>query len=69
MRMPSLFLALFGASFIIFFSLFARPWKARDPKSPCHIGIGAFNLVTAVAYRATGGSAGTRRSGSGPMTT
>ena len=55
MRMPSLFLALFGASFIIFFSLFARPWKARDPKSPCHIGIGAFNLVTAVAYRATGG--------------
>jgi glycosyltransferase involved in cell wall biosynthesis len=55
MRMPSLFLAMFGASFIIFFSLFARPWKARDPKSPCHIGIGAFNLVTADAYRTVGG--------------
>jgi hypothetical protein len=55
MRMPSLFLAMFGASFIIFFSLFARPWKARDPKSPCHIGIGAFNLITADAYRTVGG--------------
>lgn len=55
MRMPSLFLAMFGASFIIFFSLFARPWKARDPKSPCHIGIGAFNLITADAYRTIGG--------------
>lgn len=55
MRMPTLFLAMFGASFIIFFSLFARPWKARDPKSSRHIGIGAFNLITANAYRSIGG--------------
>src|SRR6185369_10997475 len=42
LRMPTTFLSMFGASFIIYFSLFARPWKARDPKSRCHIGIGAF---------------------------
>jgi len=55
MRMPSLFLAMFGTTFIVFFSLFARPWKARDPRSPYHIGIGAFNLVRADAYWAIGG--------------
>jgi cellulose synthase/poly-beta-1,6-N-acetylglucosamine synthase-like glycosyltransferase len=55
MRMPTTFLAMFGASFIVFFSLFSRPWKARDPKSRCHIGIGAFNLVRAETYRAVGG--------------
>jgi glycosyltransferase involved in cell wall biosynthesis len=54
-HMPGIFLNMFGASFILFFSLFARPWKARDPKSSCHIGIGAFNLVRAEAYRQAGG--------------
>ena len=55
MRMPTLFLSMFGASFIIFFSLFTRPWKARDPKSPCHIGIGAFNLLRREVYYKVGG--------------
>jgi cellulose synthase/poly-beta-1,6-N-acetylglucosamine synthase-like glycosyltransferase len=55
MRMPTLLLRMFGAAFIIFFSLFARPWKARDPKSRCHVGIGAFNLLRASAYRQAGG--------------
>jgi cellulose synthase/poly-beta-1,6-N-acetylglucosamine synthase-like glycosyltransferase len=55
MRMPTTFLAMFGASFIIYFSMFARPWKARDPKSSCHIGIGAFNLVRRKAYLKVGG--------------
>lgn len=55
MRMPGLLLAMFGTSFILFFSLFARPWKAKDPRSRCHIGIGAFNLVRAEAYRRVGG--------------
>ncbi len=54
-HMPSIFLDMFGASFILFFSIFARPWKARDPKSSCHIGIGAFNLVQADAYCQAGG--------------
>ena len=55
MHMPTTFLSMFGASFIIYFSLFSRPWKARDPKSRCHIGIGAFNLVRGMAYRQAGG--------------
>jgi glycosyltransferase involved in cell wall biosynthesis len=54
-RMPTIFLGMFGAAFIIFFSLFSRPWKARDPKSRCHIGIGAFNMVRASAYLQVGG--------------
>lgn len=55
MRMPSIFLSMFGASFIIFFSLFSRPWKARDPKSRYHIGIGAFNLISRDVYEKLGG--------------
>jgi cellulose synthase/poly-beta-1,6-N-acetylglucosamine synthase-like glycosyltransferase len=55
MRMPTIFLEMFGAFFVLFFTLFARPWKAKDPKSYFHIGIGAFNLVRAVAYQKVGG--------------
>lgn len=55
LRMPTTFLSMFGAAFIIFFSLFSRPWKAKDPRSSCHIGIGAFNLVKAETYRRVGG--------------
>ena len=55
MRMPTAFLGMFGASFIITFSLFTRPWKAKDPASRCHIGIGAFNMVRTAAYRQVGG--------------
>lgn len=57
MAMPTIPLQMFGTAFIVFFSLFARPWKARDPKSPCHVGIGAFNLVRRRAYDAVGGHA------------
>jgi len=55
MRMPNVLLGMFGAAFIVIFSLFTRPWKARDPGSRCHIGIGAFNLVRSAAYRQVGG--------------
>jgi cellulose synthase/poly-beta-1,6-N-acetylglucosamine synthase-like glycosyltransferase len=55
MTMPGTFLSMFGLAFILIFSVFARPWKARDPKSRCFIGIGAFNLVRAGAYRSVGG--------------
>ncbi|GFE56866.1 glycosyltransferase family 2 protein [Geobacter sp. AOG1] len=54
-HMPTTFLGMFGTAFIVFFSLFSRPWKARDPKSLCHIGIGAFNLVKTSVYRQVGG--------------
>jgi len=54
-RMPSLFLNMFGVTFGFFFGIFTRPWKAPDPKSHCHIGIGAFNLVKAESYLQCGG--------------
>ena len=41
-------------AFCIFFSLYARPWKAKDPKSRRFVGIGAFNLVRKDVYRVVG---------------
>jgi len=55
MAMPTAFLGMFGAAFVIIFSLFVRPWKARDPRSRFHIGIGAFNLIRTQVYRNIGG--------------
>jgi cellulose synthase/poly-beta-1,6-N-acetylglucosamine synthase-like glycosyltransferase len=52
--MPGALLRAFGVVFSLFFALFTRPWKVRDPRSPYHIGIGAFNMVRAGAYRAMG---------------
>ncbi len=46
---------MFIGVFSLFFALFVKPWKVKDPKSPRHVGIGAFNLVRAEAYRAAGG--------------
>src|SRR5258706_48142 len=37
------------------FYVFLRPWRAREPRSSAYIGVGAFNLVRASAYRAIGG--------------
>lgn len=55
MHMPTSFLGMFGSAFIVIFSLFARPWKAGDPGSYFHIGIGAFNLVKRDVYGLVGG--------------
>lgn len=52
--MPGVMLKTFGVVFTIMFSFFTRPWKARDPRSRSHIGIGAFNLVRADTYRRIG---------------
>jgi glycosyltransferase involved in cell wall biosynthesis len=52
--LPTLIPRLFCSAFGIFFSGFMRPWKANDPASRSFIGIGAFNLVSAEAYRASG---------------
>jgi len=54
-KVPGLALNAFVAAFGVFFSLYARPWKARDPRSRAHIGVGAFNLIRATVYRAIGG--------------
>jgi cellulose synthase/poly-beta-1,6-N-acetylglucosamine synthase-like glycosyltransferase len=52
--MPGWLLQTFGVVFGILFSLFSRPWKASDPRSKAHVGIGAFNLIRADAYREIG---------------
>jgi uncharacterized membrane protein YqaE (UPF0057 family) len=52
--MPGVVLQAFGVAFGIFFTLFARPWKAKDPASEAHVGVGAFNLLRADAYRRAG---------------
>ena len=55
MTMPGTLLPILGLTFIFFFGLFPRPWRAADPQSSCHIGIGAFNLLRRSTYRAVGG--------------
>jgi glycosyltransferase involved in cell wall biosynthesis len=52
---PTLPLRLFIGAFAFFFVLYARPWRAPNPRSADHVGIGAFNLVRAAVYRAAGG--------------
>lgn len=52
--MPGAFLQAFGVAFALFFALFTRPWKVRDPRSRHHVGVGAFNLVRAASYRRMG---------------
>ncbi|HYH79894.1 MAG TPA: glycosyltransferase [Longimicrobium sp.] len=53
--MPGWLLKTFGVFFGLMFTAFSRPWKARDPRSRSHVGIGAFNLVRAETYRRVGG--------------
>jgi glycosyltransferase involved in cell wall biosynthesis len=53
-RMPGIVLQMTVGLFTLFLSLFAKPWKAKDPQSRCFIGIGAFNLIRANTYQAIG---------------
>jgi glycosyltransferase involved in cell wall biosynthesis len=52
--MPTWFLEAFVVMFSVFLSCYARPWKAKDPRSKAHMGVGAFNLLSAQAYREIG---------------
>jgi glycosyltransferase involved in cell wall biosynthesis len=45
----------FTLYFGLMFTLYVRPWLARNPRSRAHVGIGAFNMVRASAYHAVGG--------------
>lgn len=51
---PGVLLNAFVATFGVLFSVYSRPWKASDPTSRHHIGVGAFNLVRASAYQRMG---------------
>jgi cellulose synthase/poly-beta-1,6-N-acetylglucosamine synthase-like glycosyltransferase len=53
--LPTWPLALVVNYFMMWFLLWLRPWRARDPLSHAFIGIGAFNLVRASAFTAVGG--------------
>jgi glycosyltransferase involved in cell wall biosynthesis len=46
---------VFGLGFSLLFFLRFRPWRVRDPRSDCYLGIGGFNLVRRSAYDAIGG--------------
>ena len=54
-RMPGWLLNSFVITFATMFTMFIRPWQVRNPQSKAYIGIGAFNLVSAEAYRTIGG--------------
>ena len=53
--MPGVFLRAFSATFGMFMFILFKPWKARNSRSRCYMGVGAFNLIRASAYRAMGG--------------
>ena len=47
-------LNLLVGTFLYLFTLGKKPWKARDRKSRFYMGIGAFNLIAADAYKKIG---------------
>jgi glycosyltransferase involved in cell wall biosynthesis len=51
---PSPALRMFLGAFVVFFGLYAKPWRVHRPRSGAHIGIGAFNLLTRDAYERIG---------------
>jgi len=53
--MPGRFLQLLGVTFGFFLLVWFQPWKARNPRSRSHLGVGAFNFVRTTAYRMIGG--------------
>lgn len=53
--MPTWILCTFVATFAFLFKAFVKPFQIANPKSPAHVGIGAFNLVRRSTYQAIGG--------------
>lgn len=47
-------LRAFVSAFSLLFSIYSQPWRATNPKSRWHIGIGAFNLLKKEVYEAVG---------------
>lgn len=52
--MPNWLLEAFVTVFVILFTLHVKPWQLRNPKSPAHVGIGAFNLIRRRVYEQIG---------------
>lgn len=42
------------AAFTLVFEMTQRPWRAGDPRSQEHVGVGAFNLIRKDAYETSG---------------
>ncbi len=53
--MSGVFLRTLSATFGLFIFILFKPWKARDPRSRCYMGVGAFNLICTPAYWAIDG--------------
>ena len=53
-EMPNWLLESFVVTFCIYFFTYFRPWRARDPNSSAHVGVGGFNLIRADVYRQIG---------------
>ena len=51
---PSFAVRVFIATFGVFFSLYARPWRVKRPNR-WHVGIGAFQLIRSEFYHRIGG--------------
>jgi len=54
-KMPNWFLDSFSLTFFLCFFIYFQPWKARERKSGCYVGVGAFNLVRSGVLRGLGG--------------
>lgn len=54
-RVPGRWLQMLVVGFAVYFLLLVRAWAIRRRGHPAHVGVGAFNLVRAEAYRAVGG--------------
>lgn len=54
-HMQGFWLNVFVLAFGIFFSIYSRFWRAKNPRSDAHVGIGGFNMVRASVYRKIGG--------------
>jgi len=53
-RISGPLMGIFVMTFGIFFWLYALPWRAANPASRKHVGIGGFNMLRAGVYRAIG---------------
>ncbi len=53
--MPGNLLTAVSATFGMFMFIIFKPWKARNPRSRCYMGVGAFNLIRTSVYRVLGG--------------